>query len=85
MGPIQDRGGPVRIGIVGAGHVGATTGYALLMSGLAAEIVLIDQDTRRADGEAMDLNHAVPFTHPTRVWAGDYADLSRALVTINKL
>lgn len=73
---------PVRIGIVGVGHVGATTAYALLMSGLAAELVLIDQDERRASGEAMDLNHAVPFTHPTRVWAGDYADLEPALITI---
>jgi L-lactate dehydrogenase len=73
---------PVRIGIVGVGHVGATAAYALLMSGLAAELVLIDQDAHRADGEAMDLSHAVPFTHPTRVWAGDYADLTGALVTI---
>ena len=73
---------PARIGIVGVGHVGATTAYGLLMSGLAGELVLIDQDAHRADGEAMDLNHAVPFTHPTRVWAGDYADLDRAQVIV---
>ncbi len=73
---------PVRIGIVGAGHVGATTAYALLLSGVAAELVLIDEDRRRANGEAMDLNHAAPFAHPTRIWAGDYADLHGALVTI---
>lgn len=73
---------PVRIGIVGAGHVGATTAYALLLSGVAAELVLIDEDRRRANGEAMDLNHAAPFARPTRIWAGDYADLHGALVTI---
>ncbi len=72
----------VRIGIVGAGHVGATTAYALLLTGLAAELVLVDADGQRATGEAMDLNHAVPFTHPTRVWAGDYDDLAGALLTI---
>lgn len=73
---------PIRVGIVGAGHVGATTAFASLMTGLVAELVLIDQDSSRANGEAMDLNHAVPFTHPTRVWAGEYADLAGVLVTV---
>lgn len=73
---------PVRIGIVGAGHVGATTAYALLLKGVAAEIVLVDEDKPRALGEVMDLNHAAPFAHPTRIWSGDYADLQGALVTI---
>lgn len=82
MNTAPDQPRPVRVGIAGVGHVGATTAYALLMSGLAAELVLLDQDARRAEGEAMDLNHAVPFTHPTRVWAGEYADLAGALVTI---
>jgi L-lactate dehydrogenase len=62
--------------------VGATFAYALLLSGLAAEIVLIDANHARAEGEAMDLNHSVPFTHPTRVWAGDYADCAGAVVTV---
>lgn len=76
------HGDPVRIGVVGAGHVGTTTAYALLLTGLTAELVLIDTDEQCAAGQAMDLNHAVPFTHPTRVWAGNYDDLSAALVTI---
>jgi L-lactate dehydrogenase len=49
---------------------------------LAAEIVLIDANHARAEGEAMDLNHALPFTHPTRVWAGDYSDCAGAIVTV---
>ncbi len=69
-----------RIVIIGAGNVGATCAYALLLSGLAAEIVLIDANKARAEGEAMDLNHAVPLTHATRVWAGDYADCAGAAV-----
>lgn len=73
---------PARVAIIGTGNVGATFAYALLLSGWAAEIVLIDANRARAEGEAMDLNHAVPFTHPTRVWAGDYADCAEAVVTV---
>jgi L-lactate dehydrogenase len=76
------RGQAVRIAVVGAGHVGATFAYTLLLSGLAAEIVLIDADRARAEGEAMDLTHAVPFAPPTRVWAGAYADCAGAAVTV---
>ena len=49
---------------------------------MAAEIVLIDANRAKADGEAMDLNHTVPFSHPTRIWAGDYADCAGATVTV---
>ncbi len=73
---------PVRVAVVGTGSVGATFAYALLFSGLAAEIVLINRDRDKAEGEAMDLTHAVPFTHPTRVWAGDYPDCAGAAVTV---
>jgi len=72
----------VRVAIVGMGNVGATFAYALLLSGLAAEVVLIDANRAKAEGEAMDLNHAVPFTHPTKVWAGDYGDCAGAAVTV---
>lgn len=73
---------PVRIAIVGTGNVGSTFAYALLLSGLAAEIVLIDANRSKAEGEAMDLNHTVPFAHPTRVWAGEYDDCAGALITV---
>jgi len=73
---------PVRIAVVGAGNVGATFAYSLVLSGLASEIVLIDADRARAEGQAMDLEHAVPFSHPARVWAGTYEDCKSALVTM---
>src|SRR5438309_4277919 len=73
---------PSRVAVVGVGNVGSTFAYALLLSGLAAEIVLIDVNRARAEGEAMDLNHAVPFSHPTRIWAGDYGDCAGAVVTV---
>jgi L-lactate dehydrogenase len=73
---------PVRVAVVGAGNVGATFAYALLLSGLASEIVLIDRNAERAEGEAMDLAHAVPFSRPTRIWSGDYDDCATAAVTV---
>ncbi|MBS1806640.1 MAG: L-lactate dehydrogenase [Acidobacteria bacterium] len=71
-----------RVAIVGVGNVGATFAYALLLSGLAAEIVLIDENREKAEGEAMDLNHAIHFSHPTRIWAGDFQDCAGAIVTV---
>src|SRR5512139_1378921 len=73
---------PTRVAVVGTGNVGATFAYALAQSGLASEIVLIDANATRAEGEAMDMNHAVPFFSPTRIWAGDYADCAGAAVTV---
>jgi L-lactate dehydrogenase len=49
---------------------------------LASEIVLIDANRAKAEGEAMDLNHAMPFTHSTHIWAGDYSDCAGAAVTV---
>ena len=71
-----------RVAVVGVGNVGATFAYALLLSGLASEIALIDANHAKAEGEAMDLNHTVPFTHPTRIWAGDCSDCAGATVTV---
>ena len=73
---------PNRVAIVGLGNVGASFAYALLFRGLASEIVLIDANGAKAEGEAMDLNHAVPFTHSTRIWAGDYSECAGAAVTV---
>lgn len=53
-----------------------------MLSGLAAEIVLIDVNHAKAEGEAMDLSHAEPFSHATNIWAGDYADCAGAAVTV---
>ncbi len=73
---------PSRVAIVGVGNVGATFAYTLLLSGLATEIVLVDVNRERAEGEAMDLVHGVPFAPPARVWAGGYEDCAGAAVTV---
>jgi L-lactate dehydrogenase len=79
---MSERAHPTRIAIVGVGNVGATYAYTLLQSRLSAEIVLIDANRAKAEGEAMDLNHAVPFAHATRIWAGDFADCAGAAITV---
>lgn len=68
--------------IIGCGNVGATTAFSLAKSKLFSEIVLIDIDKKRAQGEADDINHALPFISPMDIYAGDYADLSGADIII---
>ena len=63
-----------KVAIVGAGFVGTTFAYSLLIRSLVSEIVLIDTDIDRAEGEAMDLSHGLPFLEPVDVRAGDYSD-----------
>ena len=68
--------------IIGCGYVGATTAFALIQSGLFSELVLIDQNRKKALGEAMDLSHSVPFVKPVEVVAGDYPDLADCSLVI---
>ena len=63
-----------RIVVIGTGFVGSSYAYALVNQGLCNELVLIDINQKKAEGDAMDLGHAVPFGAPMRIWAGDYAD-----------
>lgn len=72
----------MKIGIIGAGFVGATAAYALVMRGVGREIVLVDLNKKRAQAEADDILHAVPFAHPLNVRAGDYNDLTGCRVVI---
>jgi L-lactate dehydrogenase len=72
----------MKIGIVGCGMVGSTSAYALLMSGVGREIVMVDVNRARAEAEANDIHHAVPFAHPLTVRAGEYADLAEARVVV---
>src|SRR3954463_2220971 len=72
----------MKIGVVGCGMVGSASAYALVMSGVGREIVLVDLKRERAEAEATDISHAVPFAHPLVVRAGDYADLDDARVVI---
>jgi L-lactate dehydrogenase len=72
----------MKIGIVGSGLVGATAAYALVMRGIGREIILVDKNIARAQAEADDILHAVPFANPMYVHSGDYPDLVGSRVII---
>ncbi len=72
----------MKIGIVGCGMVGSASAFALVMRGVGREIVLVDLNRIRAEAEANDIYHAVPFAHPLTVRAGDYPDLAGARVVV---
>ncbi|MCR5372238.1 MAG: L-lactate dehydrogenase [Solobacterium sp.] len=68
--------------IIGAGFVGSASAFALLQSGLFTEIVLIDNNQAKAEGEAMDISHGVPFCSPVDIHAGGYEDAADAGIII---
>src|SRR6516225_2134361 len=72
----------MKVGIVGCGMVGSASAYALVMSGVGREIVLVDLNRARAEAEANDIYHAVPFANPLTVRAGEYPDLAEAQVVV---
>lgn len=72
----------MKVGIIGAGLVGSTSAFAIVMTKAASEIVLIDANEKRAIAEAADIQHAVPFTHATDIHAGSYEDLKDAKIVI---
>lgn len=71
-----------KVAIVGAGQVGSTFAFALMISGLATSIVLIDQATDRAEGHMMDLNHGLSFVQPSSIHVGDYSDCKDASIVV---
>lgn len=77
-----DRVSTRKVGIVGVGMVGASYAFALLQRGIASELVLVDADPERAEGEAMDLGHGLPFVQATTVRAGGYEDLASAALVV---
>lgn len=68
--------------MIGCGFVGAATAFALMESGMFTEMVLIDADKDRAEGEAMDISHGLPFARPMKIYAGDYDDITDAAIII---
>ncbi|MBP1999854.1 L-lactate dehydrogenase [Paenibacillus shirakamiensis] len=71
-----------RVVIIGTGAVGATTAYTLLLRERVSELVLIDANHEKALGEALDMNHGLPFTGGVKIWAGEYSDCAGADIVI---
>lgn len=77
--PVDDKR---KIAVVGVGAVGSATAYAVMISGLVSELVLVDINRERAEGEAMDLAHGASFIKPIRIYAGEYEDCRDADIVI---
>jgi L-lactate dehydrogenase len=71
-----------KIVIVGAGNVGSTFAFSLMLSGLAREIVLIDKNELLVQGECMDLNHGLSFAHPTNIYAAGFEGCKDADIVV---
>ncbi len=72
----------MKIGFVGVGNVGASTAFSVLMRGLASEMILVDVNRSKAEGDALDLFHGTPFTRRTLIRAGDFEDLKGSNVIV---
>jgi len=72
----------MKVGIVGVGVVGSTTAYTFVMRGVAQEVVLVDVDKERAQAEASDISHAIPFLNQICITAGDYDDLADSNIVV---
>lgn len=75
---INDR----KVAVIGCGFVGAASAFALMQSGLFSEMVLLDSDKSKAEGEAMDISHGEAYARPMKIYAGDYSDIKDAAVII---
>lgn len=71
-----------KVSIIGAGFVGATTAYTLMLSGIFSEMVIIDINKEKARGEVMDLNHGLPFAKPVKIYQGTYKDIQDSDIII---
>ena len=72
----------LKIAVIGAGYVGSTTAYTLMLSGIASELVLIDINKDKADGDVLDMNHGISFVSPVKIISGDYEQVSGADIII---
>ena len=72
-----------KVSIIGAGSVGSTFAYALMISGIVREIVIIDKNQQKARGECMGLNHGLSLAHPTKIYAADYSGCANSDIVYN--
>lgn len=73
---------PRKVAVIGCGFVGSATAFTLMQSRLFSEMVLLDVDFDKADGEAMDIAHGVPFAGQMKIYAGNYEDIADASIII---
>lgn len=79
---MEKRIAPRKAAVIGCGFVGSATAFALMQSKLFSEIVLLDANHDKADGEAKDIAHGIPFAGQMKIYAGDYSDVGDASIII---
>lgn len=71
-----------KVAVVGCGFVGAASAFSLMQSGLFSEMVLLDADRNKAEGESLDIAHGIPFARQMKIYAGGYDDIMDAAIII---
>jgi len=71
-----------KVAMIGCGFVGSASCYSIMQSGLFSEMVMIDANREKAEGEALDISHGLPFAKPMNIYAGDYDDIVDASIII---
>ncbi len=71
-----------KVAIIGCGFVGSASAFALMQSGLFSEMVLVDVERTRAEGEALDISHGLPFAKPMTIYDGSYDDITDAAIIV---
>lgn len=71
-----------KVAIIGSGFVGSTTAYTLMMDGVVSEIVVVDLDKSKAEGDVLDMNHGMSFVSPVKISAGQYSDIKGSDIVI---
>ena len=71
-----------KVAVIGCGFVGATSAFSLIQTGLFSEMVLIDANAKKAEGEAMDLSHGSAYLTPMNIYAGTYDDIVDAGIIV---
>ena len=71
-----------KVAVIGCGFVGSASAFALVQSGLFTEMVLLDANHDKAEGEADDIVHGIPFGRPMKIYAGSYDDIVDAAIVV---
>ena len=71
-----------KVAIIGSGFVGATTAYTLLRGGIVSELVIIDINKDKVEGDVLDMNHGMSFVSPVKIYAGEYSDIKGSDIVI---
>jgi len=71
-----------KVAVIGCGFVGSSSAFAIMQSGLFSEMVLLDVNQAKAEGEAMDISHGTALVNPMKVYAGTYDDIADAAIIV---